>query len=103
MKDSHKVFISDETWRWIGGFLPVARKVMGAPDFSETDLVELAIWQGLDQMLTDVISEDSSVLLESFKRMSIENPKDVGAVIVQKMEEGEIKVLADKWKRVRCV
>ena len=76
---------------------------MGAPDFSETDLVKLAIWQGLDMMLTDVVSEDSSVLLESFKRMTIENPKDVGAVIVQKMEEGEIKILADKWKRVGCV
>ncbi len=76
---------------------------MAAPDFSETDLVKLAIWQGLDTMLTDVVSEDSSILLESFKRMNLENPKDVGAVIVQKMEEGKIKVLADKWKRVGWV
>ena len=103
MKDSHKITVSDETWRWIRGFLPVARKVMEEPNFSEMDLVKLAIRQGLDQMLTDTIPEDSSGLLESFKFMILENPKDVGAIIVQKMEEKEIKLLADKWKRVGCV
>ena len=103
MKDSHKVFVSDETWRWIRGFLPVARKVMAEPNFSEADLVKLAIWQGLDQMLTDVIPEDSSVLLESFKHMNLENPEDVGVVIVQKMDERKVKILVDKWKRVGCV
>jgi hypothetical protein len=103
LKDSHKVFVSDETWRWIRGFLPVARKVMAEPNLSERDLAKLAIWQGLDQMLTDAIPKDSNVLLESFKHMTIENPKDVGAFIVQKMDEGKLKELKDKWRRVGCV
>ncbi len=99
MRDSHKVFISDETWRWIKGFLPVARKVMGAPDFSEIDLVELVIWQGLDQMLTDVIPEDSSVLLESFKHMTIENPEEVGKIIIERMKKREARSLSKKWRK----
>ncbi len=99
MKDAHKVFISDEIWRWIRGFLPVARKVMEEPDFSEMDLVELAIWQSLDHMLTDVISQDSSVLLESFKHMNLENPEEVGKIIVDRLKKKEAKLLADKWKK----
>ena len=98
MKDSHKVFISDETWRWIRGFLPVARKVMGAPDFSETDLVQLAIWEGFAKMLIDVVPEDSGVVLESFKRMTIENPEDVGKIIVGRMKKREARSLLKKWK-----
>ena len=101
MKDSHKVFISDEIWRWIRGFLPVARKVMEEPNFSETELVQLAIWEGLTKILIDVVPEDSGVLLESFKRMTIENPEDVGEIIVGKLKKREAKLLADKWKKDR--
>lgn len=101
MRDSHKVFISDEIWRWIRGFLPVARKVLGTPDFSKKDLIELAIWQGLDQMLTDVIPKDSSVLLESFKQMALEDPEEVGKIIVGKLKKREAKHLADRWKKDR--
>ncbi len=101
MRDSHKVFISDETWRWIRGFLPVARKVIAAPDFSETDLVQLAIWECLEKMLIDVVPEDSGVVLESFKYMTIENPEDVGKIIVGKLKKREAKLLADKWKKDR--
>lgn len=99
MTDAHKVFISDETWRYIRGFLPIARKIMEEPNYSETDLVKLAIWQGLDQMLTDVIPENSSVLLESFKRMTLENPEDVGKIIVSRLKKRESRSLSKKWRR----
>ncbi|MFX0016355.1 MAG: hypothetical protein ACFFB2_17300 [Promethearchaeota archaeon] len=99
LKDSHRVFISDETWRKIRGFLPVVRKVMGTTDFSEIDLIELAIWLGLDQMLTDVIPEDSSILVESFKHMNLENPEEVGKIIVDKLEKREFKSLSIKWRK----
>ena len=69
---------------------------MKEPDFSETELVQLVIWEGLEKMLTDVIPEDSGVLLDSFKHMNIENPEDVGKIIVGKMKKREAKLLADK-------
>lgn len=72
---------------------------MGTTDFSEIDLIELAIWLGLDQMLTDVIPEDSSILVESFKHMNLENPEEVGKIIVDKLEKREFKSLSIKWRK----
>ncbi|MFX1286079.1 MAG: hypothetical protein ACFFB5_20715 [Promethearchaeota archaeon] len=99
MKDTHKVFISDETWQLIRGFLPVARKVMRAPDFSEIDLVELVIQQGLGQMLTDIVSEGPDVLLESFKHIHLEDPEELGRIIVDKLKKRETRTLSKKWRK----
>jgi len=64
----------------------------------EKTFSSLAIWEGLMKMLIDVVPEDSGVLLESFKRMTIENPEDVGKIIVGRMKNREARSLLKKWK-----
>lgn len=100
LENLHEVEISDEIWKRIKGFLPVIRKLMEEPDFSEVMLIHLAIWEGLDKMFEGVIPDDPRVLFDSFKKMNQDDPEFIGKFIVQTIERGDIIMLTEESKRL---
>lgn len=104
--DSQKISLSDEIWSRIKGFLPVVSKVMDEPSLSEDKLANLALWIGLEKMLTDMIGNNPELLMDSILQMNRINPEFIGNFIVQAMEKVETimreeitEKLVKDWKK----
>lgn len=97
--EEKSLFLPQETWKALRGFLPVFRIVMENPDFSETDLAISAIDRGLAKMIEDVLGSELEIWQAIIEGLFFSNPEFVGRFMKQAYENRGDTVLAGEWKK----
>ena len=93
------LFLPQETWKALRGFLPVFRIVTENPDFSETDLAISAIDRGLAKMIEDVLGDELEIWQAIIEGLFFSNPEFVGRYMKKAYESRGDGVLASEWKK----